>query len=182
MGWSEGSHVDERRFDHVARCSAVRFTRRQALGAGAAAILAVSGRHEAAAYPHRRQPATRCAEFTCAEAVISSSEHDATASVLVDDDVTITVDGQIVYQDADTIPTRQVIRIGAVAPGDRIRIRASDPVLGQAHQIGPLYLPCQDGAGRLLQTLDASGVTGNSSVGRPVTPFYDREFTLACRH
>jgi hypothetical protein len=102
--------------------------------------------------------------------------------VLVDDDVTVAVNGEVVYQDGDTIPTRRVIPVGAVAPGDTIQVTASDPVLGQAHQIGPLHLHCLDEGGHLLQTLDATGVTGNSSVGQPVAPFYDREFTLACMH
>lgn len=182
MGWSEGDHVDERRFDHVTRRFAARLTRRQAIGAGGSAMIGIlSGRRAGAAYPHRRGPFTRCEEFTCAAAVISSSAHDAGAPVLVDD-VTIAVNGQVVYQDKDALPSRQAIPVGAVAPGDKIHVQASDPVRDQAHQIGPLHLHCLDGEGRLLQTLDAAGVTGNSPVGQAVVPFYDREFTLACMH
>jgi hypothetical protein len=154
-------------------------SRRQALGVCGAAIISAVG---AGTRVHGIRPATRCEAFTRAETVISASPRDPAAPVLVDDDVTVTVNGEVVYQDDDPLPSRTVIGVGAVKPGDKLRVQASDPVLGQAHQIGPLHLHCLDEGGHLLQTLDATGVTGNSSVGQPVAPFYDREFTLACMH
>lgn len=195
--------MDGSRFDRLTRVLAGEGSRRSvmkaALGvaAGGAVTVALADGSDAAARkrnigevcrkdgdcatnycgPKDRYGRQRC-DYPCPNAYLAGDANGG--AVCVDDTITVSVNGQQIFQSGPTASCPGQISLGSLNNGDQIQAVAnngSEDNFACGHEsLTPLYLICGNGR---VQTLDAVGVPDNGQDHPCDEVYYNQTFTVA---
>lgn len=157
-------------FDMIARRFSAAVSRRGALRAiGGVAVgslgVAITG-DEAAAY-----------SSTCRRFILSGGKRRG-KEIDVDDDLTVYVDGEAIFEDEDRKIGNNLVAIEPIKfkarVGDKLRIVATDGQ-GPCRSLSQLWLHCKEGGEPRRLT---RGVAETCVEGRPADTFFDKTFRI----
>jgi hypothetical protein len=167
------------RFDAVLHTLASATSRRGALGvlAGATGFGAFGLAWHSTTEARKKKKKRKPKPASCRVWVLAGAEdpNAPDAHIRVDDDLTVSVNGQVVAKDDNGMFTEHAGPfVFSAQTGDQLRIVATDVQAG-AHELGALYLRCA-GGGTARKLSD--GFPRTEQFPQPAGTFFDETFTI----